>query len=270
LFNWGKSVSQHAICFALTLACLLTGCATWGGSKAMVRGKEIAGVNYIDFPSERRGAWAVNEEVAGKVIICAEPFSDTGVSTEQLISLAAKLPKDQGGAQASTQTIQNLVELKGRTPAVLAMRDVMYRMCERRMSTGDARIPADELLIYEKIVDVIDKFALAEKADAQAKQAVAEQQQSKPFSSGVGKAASRYQQAKEAQDRGFELLAQCRWKEAEQSFAMAESVYRSFQVSYEFARLLRINQGNEKAAIMGEDSAYMPHDLLERVGKCPG
>lgn len=244
----------------VSVAVWVSGCSTLPSSKAAVRGKEIDGVNYIDFPSERRGAWVVSDDLAGKVRICAEPFSDTGISTEQLISLAAKLPKSQGSADGSVQTISNLVELKGRTPAVLAMRDVMYRMCERRLASPDGQIPDDELAIYKEVVKIIGHFASADRADAEAKQAMIVE--SAPLAS------SRVRDAKEAQDRGMELLAQCKWKEAETAFSQAEAIYPSFQISYEYARALRVNKGRERDAILEIGSAYLPESIEKRLAAC--
>lgn len=241
------------------LVCLVSGCGTLAGSKAKVSGKQIEGVNYIDFPSERRGAWVIQESVVGNVRVCAEPFSDTGISTEQLISFAAKLPKEQGSADGSMHAISNLVELKGRTPAVLAMRDVMYRMCERRIASAEGSIPKEELDIYADIVKIIGQFASADRADAEARQASI---------TTLSIANSKFSRAKEAQDRGFELLAQCKWKEAESSFSKAEDIYPQFQASYEMAGLLRVSAGNEKKAVLERGTAYMTDAVRKKVEMC--
>lgn len=259
----GEAAMKNIAMSVLICSFSLSGCSSLPNSKAVVRGKEIPGVNYIDFPSERRGAWVVDEQVAGKVRICAEPFSDTGISTEQLVTLAAKLPKDQGSVDGSIQTISNLVELKGRTPAVLAMRDVMYRMCERRLASPQGGIPADEMQIFAEIVSIIGAFASADRADAEAKQAVS--------ASTMTKSTDRYSQAKEAQDSGFALLGACKWDEAERSFAKAESIIPSFQVAHEYGRALRVTAGSggQRDAVLKVGSSYMSTDVEARVKKCP-
>ncbi|MEH6419670.1 hypothetical protein [Pseudomonas sp. CGJS7] len=243
---------------AATAAFGLSACGTFPHSKTKLIGKDGDPVRMVDFPSERRGGWVVIDPKSGQVKVCSEPFSDTGLSTEALLKLTGDIAK-KGNVVFDSTSKTTLKELQGRTPSVLALRDVMYRMCERRLATDDGSISKDELDIYRSIVEVIAKFA-----DAERNEAATEKAKQTGDEDRVGS-------ARAAQDQGFEALASCSWDQAESAFARAESLVPGFQISYEMARALRMARAEQDKR---DDSLkagrfYMPADVKKKLEKCP-
>lgn len=236
----------------------LSACGTFPHSKTKFFDEEGGAFRAIDFPSERRGAWIATDPTTGRVMVCSEPFSDTGLSTEALLKFTGDIVK-KGNVVFDSTSKTNLKELQGRTPSVLALRDVMYRMCERRLSTGGGPIPAEELDIYKTIVDVISNFAEAERNDADNEKLRLTGDE------------NRVSGAKAAQDTGFEALASCSWDEAERGFTQAESLIPGFQISYEMARALRMAKtGQDKRDdALKAGRLYMPSDIKKKLEKCP-
>jgi hypothetical protein len=243
---------------AVVAAVGLNACGTIPHSKAKLLGKDDNPLRMADFPSERRGAWIVTDPVTKRVMVCSEPFSDTGLSTEALLKLTGDIAK-KGNVVFDSTSKSTLKELQGRTPSVLALRDVMYRMCERRLSTAGGPIPKEELDIYESIVDVIAKFAEVERKEADTEQArlVGEE----------GRASN----ARALQDAGFEALAICSWKQAESDFAKAENLFPGFQISYEMARVLRLARSDQdkRDGALRAGRGYMPLDVRKKLEQCP-
>lgn len=241
-----------------TAAIGLSACGTFPHSKTKFFSEEGGSFRAIDFPSERRGAWVATDPVTGRVMVCSEPFSDTGLSTEALLKFTGDIVK-KGNVVFDSTSKTNLKELQGRTPSVLALRDVMYRMCERRLSTGGGPIPEEELDIYRVIVSVISNFAEAERNDADNEKLRLTGDE------------NRIGGAKAAQDAGFEALASCLWDDAERGFAQAESLIPGFQISYEMARALRIARSDQdrRDGTLRAGRGYMPLDIRKKLEKCP-
>ena len=253
--------------FVLTSVAIgLTACTTLPSSQAVMSGEEGSQLRMADFPSERRGAW-IFRHADGRVSICSEPFSDTGLSTQQLMTLTAKLA-DKGELGWDNSTISTLTELKGRSPSVLALRDVMYRMCERRLSSPEGVIPPEEVALYREVIKVIGDFAVADRKEAEVKRAEAQEVEAKRAESVRGGSLDR---ARQMQRQGFDALARCKWELAEQSFAAAEAAVPGFQTSYEYARALRMGSDSKQKRrnAIDVDSAFMPGDLQRRLKDCP-
>ncbi len=208
---------------------LLAGCSTIPSAPAVLLKADegTSSVKIVDFPAERRGGWIVPQK-DGVVRICSEPPTDVGINVTQLISLAAELKKGDVGANGSLDNslISSIVELKGRTPAVLALRDVMYRMCEAR-ATGNSLNP-DELKVFDRIVTVIADFAKADLANAQEKQERASRQSTGDLSL-----------AKQKETEGFHALEKKDWAAAQKYFEESEAAFNSYGWSYEYARALK-------------------------------
>lgn len=243
----------------------LTSCTTLPSSKALISGTEESSLRMADFPSERRGAWIVTGRMRGNVSICSEPFSDTGLSTQQLMKLTADLA-DKGKLGIDNSTISTLSELKGRSPSVLALRDVMYRMCERRLSAPGGDIPQVELDVYKSIVAVIGDFARADRKDAETNEAEVKQMMR---ARSAGGAATR---AGDAQSRGFRALAKCDWEAAEQAFSEAEAAMPGYQTSYEYARALRLgaDKKEKRNNAVAVDSAFLSPEQTKSLRNCDG
>lgn len=238
---------------------MLTSCATLPSSKTLISGDEVSVLRMADFPSERRGAWILRDERTGKFTICSEPFSDTGLSTQQLVKLTGDIAK-KGNLGFDNTTISTLSELKGRTPSVLALRDVMYRMCERRISSGDGDIPKQEMDLYTSIVNIIGSFAEADRNDARTEQIRS-----------AGREVS-VLKARKLQAEGFDALGACSWDIAEAAFAEAEKALPSFQISYEMANALRLAKApkDKRDAALAKGKGYMPASVKKSLQNCGG
>lgn len=158
------------------VATILGGCSVSPSSPAVMQVSENQELITIDLPSERRVAWAAKTKAdAGLTYgVCAEPPSDTGLSTSQVLNLTANLPKGDAEAGLHRAMTSAMTELKGRTPAVLALRDVMYRMCEARMHGETFQAESTVSSIYKEIVEVIGTFAAADLAGQEEQRARAE------------------------------------------------------------------------------------------------
>lgn len=208
---------------------LLSACSTVPSAPAVLLKADDStnGVKIVDFPAERRGGWVAPQK-DGTIRICSEPPTDVGINVTQLISLAAELKKGDVGAGGSLDSslISSIVELKGRTPAVLALRDVMYRMCESRVSGNT--LTADELKIYDRIVSVIADFAKADLANAQEKQEKASRQKTGDLTL-----------ARQKETEAFQALDKKDWAGAQKSFEESEAAFNGYGWSYEYARALK-------------------------------
>lgn len=196
----------------------------------------IHGVTVVDFPAERRGGWVVPQK-DGSVRVCAEPPTDVGINVNQLMNLVAQLKKgDIGGEGSLDYSLDStIVELKGRTPAVLALRDVMYRMCEARIASNG--LTTDEIKIYQGIVSVIENFAKAELTAAQEKQ----ERTSRQKSGDVGL-------AKQKETEAFQALAKKEWANAQKLFEESEGAFNTYGWSYEYAQALKVGGTDKQQA----------------------
>lgn len=220
---------------------LFTGCTTVPSAPAVLlrAGDNEKSMKVVDFPAERRAGWVIPQK-DGTIRICSEPPTDVGLNVSQLLSLAAELKKEEiGGVNGSVDSslISSIVELKGRTPAVLALRDVMYRMCEAK-ANGNS-LSSDEIKIYEQIVAVIADFAQADLANAQEKQEKLSQKSEADHVSGD------LALARQKETEGFQSLENKDWVGAQKAFEESEAAFNGYGWSYEYARALK-NGGTDK------------------------
>lgn len=246
--------NQAAKLSCIIAAFVLAGCATTipsSPSTVLKLGKDDAAPLAVDLPAERRAAWVVTRQ--GNTIVCAEPPTDVGVDVKQLLSIAADAKRGDvgGGASLSASIISNMVELKGRTPAVLALRDVMYRMCEARMN-GQGINPEKEAEIYGRIVSVIADFAKADMNSAQAKADVA-----------AGREAGDLALARAKELEGFQALQDKEWEDARKAFAASEKAFPTYGWSYEYSRALKTD-AKEK-----HTDKYFAQKILDLKGRLP-
>jgi hypothetical protein len=244
---------------------LATGCSTLPSAPAVFNQSANGQVQFVDFPSERRGAWFVKTDVKtpdGVVTsykVCAEPPTDTGLSTTQLLNLTADLKKladTKAGVDSSTNS--NLYELKGRTPAVLALRDVMYRMCESRLHKTEHSISdkAEDNKIYAAIVEVISRFAQADLNSAEEQKARAVGQSSK-FDNAVAK-----------EKEGITAVGKKEWDTAQKAFAECENIFPQFRACFEFSNDLKNNANKSdklKAAALLKRETYFPNNIKDML-----
>jgi hypothetical protein len=220
-----------AIFTASTIVAALSACSNVPSAPAKLikTNDDPKGMMMVDFPAERRGGWMI-PQADGSYRVCSEPPTDVGINANQLLSVAAELQKLEVGGNGSIDSslMTSIVELKGRTPAVLALRDVMFRMCEAR-ATG-SQLPPDEIKVYEQIVSVIADFAQADLANAQEKQQQA--------NAAAGGSASNLSLARMKEQEGFDALSEKNWDAAKKAFSASESAYPSYGWSYEYARAL--------------------------------
>ena len=205
----------------------LCGCQSIPSAPAILAPADGQKGYFVDFPAERRGAWNFITKIDGKEThhLCTEPPTDVGLSTTQILSLAADLKKIDTSAKLDSSMASALVELKGRTPAVLALRDVMYRMCEARVSQG--KLNDQDIAIYKEIISVIRSFAMADLENAQTEKAKV---------LGLTRDTS---QAREYENRGYAALSKMNWTEALQSFESCEREINGFRACYDLARAIR-------------------------------
>lgn len=235
---------------------ILAGCETLPASPALLhQSLEDQSFRFVDFPLERRGAWVIKTETRteynGKTTtattykVCAEPPADAGINSTQLLTLAANMKKADADATLDRSVAAAIVELKGRTPAVLALRDVMYRQCEARLNHGS--ISPEEHETLKVALGIIDKFA---KADLEAAQ------EQKARALGDPEAVNRAR----AQERvGYEALAQADWEAARNAFEACEKEVPGFRACYEFGEAVRTQSSNkEKAIAILKYSGYLP------------
>ncbi|MEL6183668.1 MAG: hypothetical protein AAFU79_03520 [Myxococcota bacterium] len=157
------------------------------------------------FPTELRGAYIKKDK---EIRVCAEPFPD--VAASNTLEVLAKLSGGQQGkvdvpdtfssegsanvaGELATKSGTQVLQLGGRSGAVLLGRELLYRMCEAHSNGlldpnqgGEAVVGGQTksknadmtpaVLIYTKTIDAIVKIAESErlKAEASKKQADAE------------------------------------------------------------------------------------------------
>ena len=208
---------------------IISGCTTVPSSPAVLikLDESTQSVKVVDFPSERRAGWVAPQK-DGSIKICSEPPSDVGLNVSQLLSLAAEINKaDIGvGGSVDSSIITSIVELKGRTPAVLALRDVMYRMCEARVAGNS--LTSDEIKIYDRIVSVISDFAKADLANVHEKQEKVNRQQSGDLAL-----------ARQTETWRAQALEKSQWALAQKAFEESEGAFNGYGWSYEYARALK-------------------------------
>ena len=252
--------------FSITL---VSGCTTLPNSPAIFNQSPNSQIQFVDFPSERRGAWIVklDENKQPSYMVCAEPPTDTGLSTSQLLNITADLKKlADTNVGLDSSVVSNLYELKGRTPAVLALRDVMYRMCESRLQKKvitDADFAA-ERDVYKKIVEVIGEFAKADLNSAQEQKAIAVNAINP---TGVGTQAS---VARAKEQEGIAAIGEKDWVTAKKAFDDCEETYPSFRACYELSNALENTTDKEKAKALLKYKSYLPNstrDMLEKFSK---
>jgi hypothetical protein len=259
-------LSRTCIVLAATGGLLLTtGCSTLPSSTAIFNQSADGQVQFVDFPSERRGAWFVKtdvktqEGVISTYKVCAEPPTDTGLNTTQLLNLSADLKKLADTKVGLDNSVaSNLYELKGRTPAVLALRDVMYRMCESRLhkTSLSAVERTEDLKIYAAIVEVISKFAQADLNSAEEQKARAVGQLSQ-FDNAVAK-----------EREGIAAVGKKDWTKAQKAFDECESIYPKFRACYEFSNDLKDDPKStdkSKAEALLKRESYFPSSIKEML-----
>ena len=252
------------IFFSITL---VSGCTTLPNSPAIFNQSPNSQVQFVDFPSERRGAWLVKieENKLPSYMVCAEPPTDTGLSTSQLLKITADLKKlADTNVGLDSSVVSNLYELKGRTPAVLALRDVMYRMCESSMKKKeftDADFAADRD-VYKSIVEVIGKFAQADLNSAQEQKAIAVS-----AISPIG-VSTQYSIARAKEQEGIAAIGQKDWDTAKKAFDDCEETYPSFRACYELSNALDKPTEQEKATALLIHKNFLPNrirDMLKNI-----
>ena len=217
----------YAVISAATLC--LVACSDIPTSPAMLQGVASNGIQFVDFPAERRGAWLVRTS-DGTYRICAEPPADAGLSTAQLLKLTAALPKADVRAGVDSNVATTLYEMKGRTPAVLALRDVMYRMCEARLNGAPLDKEGPETKLYTSVVDVINRFAIADLQAAQEQKERATAEVNGPTRSG---------RARAREIEGIAALGKQDWAGAQRAFEQCEIEYPKYHACYEFSKILK-------------------------------
>ena len=252
--------------FSITL---VSGCTTLPNSPAIFNQSPNSQIQFVDFPSERRGAWIVklDENKQPSYMVCAEPPTDTGLSTSQLLNITADLKKlADTNVGLDSSVVSNLYELKGRTPAVLALRDVMYRMCESRLQKKvitDADFAA-ERDVYKKIVEVIGEFAKADLTSAQEQKAIAVNAINP---TGVGTQAS---VARAKEQEGIAAIGEKDWVTAKKAFDDCEETYPSFRACYELSNALENTTDKEKAKALLKYKSFLPNrinNMLKEIDK---
>ena len=247
--------------FSITL---VSGCTTLPNSPAIFNQSPNSQIQFVDFPSERRGAWfvKVNNEGQDSYRVCAEPPTDTGLSTSQLLNITADLKKlANTNVGLDSSVVSNLYELKGRTPAVLALRDVMYRMCESRLQKKvitDADFAA-ERDVYKKIVEVIGEFAKADLNSAQEQKAIAV---SAINPTGVSEQAS---VARAKEQEGIAAIGQKEWVAAKKAFDDCEQAYPSFRACYELSNALEKPTDSQKATALLKHKSFLPNRISDML-----
>ena len=253
-----------SILFIFFCITLVSGCTTLPNSPAIFNQSSNSQVQFVDFPSERRGAWLVKieENKLPSYMVCAEPPTDTGLSTSQLLNITADLKKlADTNVGLDSSVVSNLYELKGRTPAVLALRDVMYRMCESRMQKKvitDADFAADRE-VYKNIVDVIGQFAEADLTSAQEQKAIAV---SAIRPTGISE---QYSIARAKEQEGIAAVGKKDWVTAKKAFDDCEETYPRFRACYELSNALDKPTDQEKAKALLKHKSFFPNHISKML-----
>lgn len=244
---------------------LLTSCTTLPSAPAVFNNSQNGQIQFADFPSERRGAWFVKiieKNGTESFRVCAEPPTDTGLNTSQLLNITADLKKlADNNVGLDSSVVSSLYELKGRTPAVLALRDVMYRMCESRLQNNnltDDDFAADRV-IYNKIVDVISQFAEADLQSAQEQKAIAV---NAIDTTGVSQQANF---ARSKEQEGIAAVGQKDWLVAKNAFDECEKTYPSFRACYELSNALKKQTDKEKATELLKHKSFLPNRITHML-----
>jgi hypothetical protein len=110
---------------------LLTGCAAFT-PPASHHALEADTPQWFQYSADRRGAVLIRWR-NGSMHFCAEPAPD--VALRQAIDLAAKAQTPQNiTVEAQAKFSTDVLQLAGRTQAILFQREALYRICEAQMN----------------------------------------------------------------------------------------------------------------------------------------
>jgi hypothetical protein len=220
----------------------------------------------VDLPADRRAAWVVSnsnpeDKTKAAYFVCAEPPTDAGLTIVQ----SGKASGEHMGSKAAAELSREigLQEFSGRTPAVLALRDVMYRMCEARLQGANFQKETEESKLFNKIVDAIDKFAAAEKlsADAAKERAIA----SNPVED------SRRQAAKANELEAIKAIGEKKWADAKKYFAACEAESPGFRACFDMLRELeKRTDDKEIATALLKYEGYFPRSIRDQLRQLAG
>lgn len=152
----------------------------------------------VTLPGELRSVYIAGNQTESLLRYCAEPAPDIAAQAALKVatSLEGALNSEASGSSSSgandtaesvsasgksggnaklTNNVEHTVtvlELAGRSQAVLLTRELAYRVCELRLNGAITNAEAKTLL--EKVVDVSTTLAQADKATADAKKATAD------------------------------------------------------------------------------------------------
>ncbi|WP_313042239.1 hypothetical protein [Acinetobacter sp.] len=114
---------------------------------------------WIQYDASRRGAFYAPAST-GKILTCAEPAPDIGISLSRKLKGSIKLPDgtDISGLDSSSDI--TVEELAGRENVVLLAREAMFRLCERQVN-DDLDIETYKEL-YNNVFDKVSEIAVAQ------------------------------------------------------------------------------------------------------------
>jgi hypothetical protein len=219
------NLTRLLYCLSLVCTLLLAACGKPSANEVRLLSPVDGKIQVIDLPADRRAAWVIQNpqptnERPSPYFVCAEPPTDAGLSIQQAGKTSGK---HVSGTELSGEYARQIgiSELSGRTPAVLALRDVMYRMCEARLQGAKFEKDSPETRIYEGVVDAINRFARSEQisADAARERAIAATSSEDP----------RRASAKAKERDGIEALGKFKLDEAKNHFVACEEELPGFR-----------------------------------------
>lgn len=140
--------------FLLALAALLTlaACSSLPDQTQDQRVTQFGGETVVTWPADQNHMYLKNHQ--GKKRICRSTPPDFALSTSAGGTLSVGGPKSES---VGMQESQSDLALGGRSPAVLIIRELMYRSCELTLNVSASDEKAEE--IYFKTLEVVRQVA---------------------------------------------------------------------------------------------------------------
>lgn len=115
------------------LAVIAAGCIAVGCTDTVLRDATIGNTRALVTTADLRIITERPNRLGGPTLICAEPSPDVAkaLSTASQLAASVRTPSSvSGNGSIGAATAEQLAELAGRVPGLLALRDGLYRVCE--------------------------------------------------------------------------------------------------------------------------------------------
>lgn len=218
---------------------LFTSCSHQLHKKSLVESAKMQ-AQVLNNDASRRNAYFIYDVEKNKAVTLSEPPPDAIVS--QITSLTNKLKaKTELDTEQSVAITENIIQLGQRTVAVNILRDALFRLNELNVNNQNTPMDASSKELFDRILSVSEKIALAdeERAKAQNKEAEAKLVQQKTENTIANANLLKWNNAQSLEDQAFNYLKNRDLNNAIQSFETIEKNYPTYHNAYEIYEFLK-------------------------------